>query len=128
MGKIETAGTDIVEVPNKMLSFISKTGMLSFVAATGVGFIAYSSTHVYVYFCAPSGFYGFIQSMLVMDSAFCQCLMGVITHSQNLYGAMIVGILFSGIGLLGKVISYMTGEPEQPIPMTIQQRTLNRRR
>jgi len=99
-------------------------GMYGFITAVGVGFVAYSTTHIYICFCAPSGIWGFIQSLVVMDSTFCQVLLGLIHHSQSLYGAMMVAFLFSLIGAMGKGIAWMTGDPPAEIPRTIQSRTL----
>jgi hypothetical protein len=98
-------------------------GGFTFVAAVGVGFMAYSSTHLYVGFCAPLGFMGFIQSLIIMDSTFCQVLMGIISHSQSLYGAMMVGLLFSIMGGINKSVSDMSGLPENQIPKTVNLRS-----
>lgn len=101
-------------------------GMYGFITAVGVGFVAYSTTHIYICFCAPSGIWGFIQSLVVMDSTFCQLLLGLIHHSQSLYGAMMVAFLFSLIGAMGKGIAWMTGRPEDNIPTIIQSRGILR--
>lgn len=98
-------------------------GGFTFVAAVGVGFMAYSATHLYVGFCAPLGFMGFIQSLVIMDSTFCQVLMGIISHSQSLYGAMMVGLLFSIMGGINKRVSDMAGLPENQIPRTVNVRS-----
>lgn len=99
-------------------------GMYGFITAIGVGFVAYSTTHIYICFCAPSGVWGFIQSLIVMDSTFCQVLLGLIHHSQNLYGAMMIAFLFSLIGAMGKGIAWITGGPLVEVPTTIQSRSL----
>jgi hypothetical protein len=98
-------------------------GGFTFVAALGVGFMAYTSTHLYVGFCAPLGFMGFIQSLIIMDSTFCQVLMGIISHSQSLYGAMMVGLLFSIMGGINKQVSELSGLPENQIPRTVNARS-----
>lgn len=85
--------------------------------------MAYSSTHLYVGFCAPLGFMGFIQSLIIMDSTFCQVLMGIISHSQSLYGAMMVGLLFSIMGGINKQVSNLSGLPENQIPRTVNARS-----
>lgn len=112
---------------NKMITMrdTCKTiGITGFVTAIGVGFIAYSATHIYVCFCAPEGIWGFVQSLVVMDSTFCQMLMALITHSQTLYGTMLMAFLFGILGTLGRCIQWITGEPTIPItPTTIQGRT-----
>lgn len=94
--------------------------------AIGVGFIAYSATHIYVCFCAPQGVWGFVQSLIMMDSTFCQMLLGLVHHTQSLYGAMMIAFLFSIIGAIGKGISWITGEPAPEIPKTIQSRPIQR--
>lgn len=85
-------------------------GITGFVTAVSVGFIAYSATHIYVCFCAPEGVWGFIQSLIVMDSTFCQMLMALINHSQTLYGTMLMAFLFGILGTLGRCVNWMTGE------------------
>ena len=85
-------------------------GVTGFVTAIGVGFIAYSATHIYVCFCAPEGMWGFVQSLIVMDSTFCQMLMALISHSQTLYGTMLMAFLFGVLGSLGRCVNWMTGE------------------
>ena len=102
----------------------SALGMYGFMTAVGVGFVAYSATHTYMYFCAPTGVLGFIQSLVVMDSTFCQVLMGLIHHSQSLYGAMMVAFLFSLIGAMEKGIAWMSDTEPGEVPTTIQSRPL----
>ena len=85
-------------------------GVTGFVTAIGVGFIAYSATHIYVCFCAPEGVWGFVQSLIVMDSTFCQMLMALINHSKTLYGTMLMAFLFGILGSLGRCVNWMTGE------------------
>ncbi len=107
----------------RMCASRNSCGSFPLVAALGIGFMAYSATHVYVGFCAPLGFMGFIQSLVIMDSTFCQVLMGIISHSQSLYGAMMVGLLFSIMGGINKSVSSMTGVPEGQIPRTVNVRS-----
>jgi hypothetical protein len=95
-------------------------GFYGFVTAVGVGFVAYSATHMYVWLCAPSGILGFVQSLVVMDSTFCQTLMGLVHHSQSLYGAMMLAFLFSMIGAISKGIELITGQSAPEIPRNIQ--------
>ncbi len=99
------------------------TGGFTLIAALGIGFMAYSATHIYVGFCAPLGVMGFVQSLIIMDSTFCQVLMGIISHSQSLYGAMMVGLLFSIMGAINKSVSTVTGLPEGEIPRTVNVRS-----
>jgi hypothetical protein len=106
----------------------SSLGIYSFVTAVGVGLIAWTTTHIYVCFCAPQGLWGFIQSLVVMDSTFCQILMAVIHHSQSLYGAMMIAFLFSIIGAIGKGVSLLTGTPEAEVPTVIQSRPIHKSR
>jgi hypothetical protein len=119
----ETPKTNVIK---QMTSVLGNHTVLTFASALGLGIVAYSSTHLYVYFCAPSGVWGFVQSLVIMDSTFCQSIMGLVHHSQSLYGAMMVGILFSVIAGLGKCISRATGEPAGAIPTVIQSRPLYR--
>lgn len=97
-------------------------GLYGFITAIGVGFVAYSATHVYVCFCAPTGIWGFVQSLIIMDSTFCQMLMGLVHHSQSLYGAMMVAFLFSIIGGISKGVGWLTGTPALEVPRTINVR------
>lgn len=98
-------------------------GGFTVIAALGIGFMAYSATHVYVGFCAPLGVMGFVQSLIIMDSTFCQVLMGIISHSQSLYGAMMVGLLFSIMNGINKTVTGVTGLPEGQIPRTVNVRS-----
>lgn len=104
----------------------SALGLYGFVTAVGVGFIAYTATHVYVCFCAPSGVWGFIQSLVIMDSTFCQMLMGLVHHSQSMYGAMMIAFLFSIVGAIGKGVAWMTGEAAPDVPKLIQSKPIQR--
>jgi len=97
------------------------------VTAVGIGFVAWSATHVYLCFCAPRGVWGFVQSLVVMDSSFCQVLMGLMLHSQSMYKAMLIAALFAVVGTLGKVATWMSGE-ELDVPTEIQGPVLRRRR
>ena len=97
------------------------------ITAVGIGFVAWSSSHIYMYFCAPQGAWGFIQSLLVMDSSFCQILMGLMIHMQSMYKAMLVAFLFGILGSLTKVVNWVNGE-ELDIPTEIQGPVLRRRR
>lgn len=110
----------------KIAKTCNTLGCYSFTTVLGVGFIAYSATHVYIYFCAPSGFWGFIQSLVVMDSTFCQAMMGIVHHSQSLYGAMMVAFMFAGISAIGKGVAWMTGSSEGEVPTVIQSRAIRR--
>ena len=101
-------------------------GLYGLVTAIGVGFVAYSATHIYVCFCAPSGVWGFIQSLVMMDSTFCQMLLGLVHHSQSLYGAMMLAFLFSIVGGIGKGVGWITGTPAPEIPRSVQVRGFQR--
>ena len=102
-------------------------GGWGFVTAIGIGFVAWSATHIYMCFCAPRGVFGFVQSLVVMDSSFCQILMGLMLHSQSMYKAMLVAALFAVVGTLGKVATWMSGE-ELDLPTEIQGHVLRRRK
>jgi hypothetical protein len=102
-------------------------GGWGFLSAIGIGFVAWSATHIYMCFCAPRGIFGFVQSLVVMDSSFCQILMGLMLHSQSMYKAMLVAALFAVVGTLGKVATWMSGE-EIDVPTEIQGPVLRRRR
>jgi hypothetical protein len=102
-------------------------GGWGFLSAIGIGFVAWSATHIYMCFCAPRGIFGFVQSLVVMDSSFCQILMGLMLHSQSMYKAMLVAALFAVVGTLGKVATWMSGE-EIDVPTEIQGPILRRRR
>ena len=104
-----------------------QVGGWGLITAVGIGFVAWSSSHVYMCFCAPQGAWGFIQSLLVMDSSFCQILMGLMIHMQSMYKAMLVAFLFGIVGSLTKVVNWVNGE-ELDIPTEIQGPVLRRRR
>ena len=104
-----------------------QVGGWGLITAVGIGFVAWSSSHVYMCFCAPQGAWGFIQSLLVMDSSFCQILMGLMIHMQSMYRAMLVAFLFGVVGSLTKVVNWVNGE-ELDIPTEIQGPVLRRRR
>ena len=95
-------------------------GLVGFATAVGLGFVAYSATHLYVCFCAPSGVWGFVQSLIIMDSTFCQMLMGLVHHSQSLYGAMMMAFLLTMITSIGKGVGWATGMPAPEIPRNVQ--------
>jgi hypothetical protein len=95
--------------------------------AVGIGFVAWSSTHVYMCFCAPQGSWGFVQSLIVMDSSFCQILMSLMIHMQSMYKAMLVAFLFGIVGSLTKIANWMSSE-EMDIPTEIQGPVLRRRK
>ena len=126
----ENNGEEVHKAKTKLMQRAKDTcgalGMYGFITAIGVGFVAYSTTHIYICFCAPSGIWGFIQSLVVMDSTFCQILLALIHHSQSLYGAMMVAFLFSLIGAMGKGIAWMTGQAERDIPNVVQSRGILR--
>ena len=69
--------------------------------ALGLGFVAWSGTQMYVLFCAPAGFSGFLQSLVTMDSSPCQALFGLIGHSQMMYGVTIASLVCAAISFLG---------------------------
>ena len=119
----ETPQTNVIP---KVTSVLGNTTFLTFATALGLGFVAYSSTHIYVYFCAPAGVWGFVQSLVIMDSTVCQSIMGLVHHSQSLYGAMMVGLLFSIISGIGKIIAGVTGVPAGAIPTVIQSKAIRR--
>lgn len=95
--------------------------------AVGIGFVAWSSTHIYMCFCAPQGAWGFVQSLIVMDSSFCQILMSLMINMQSMYKAMLVAFLFGLIGSLTKIANWMSSE-EIDIPTEIQGPILRRRK
>lgn len=131
IAKLDGENNEKSGVANKGMQSLRKfsgiLGCYGFATAIGVGFVAYSATHIYVYFCAPSGIMGFIQSLVVMDSTFCHVVMGMINHSQSLYGGMIIAFLFSLIGAMGKGVAWMTGGEPGEVPTTIQSKPLLRR-
>ena len=108
-------------------STCKQMGGWGLVTAVGIGFVAWSATHIYMCFCSPHGVWGFVQSLVVMDSSFCQVLMGLMLHSQSMYKAMLVAFLFGLVGSLTKLASWMSNE-EIDIPTEIQGPVLRRRR
>lgn len=95
-------------------------GIYGFISAVGMGFIAYTATHAYVCFCAPTGVWGFVQSLVIMDSTFCKIILGLVHHSQSLYGAMMLSFMFSIIAGFNKSIEWATGSPAPQIPRNVQ--------
>lgn len=84
---------------------LQNTSVLAVSTAVGLAFVAWSGTQVYVMFCAPSGFTGFLQSLVTMDSSPCQALFAVIGHSQTLYAATVASLLFAFISLIGSCMA-----------------------
>lgn len=103
-----------------------RMGCCGFVTAIGVGLIAWSGTHLYMCFCAPTGVWGFVQSLVVMDSTFCQMLMALIQHTQTIYRGLMIAFLFGIVGVIGSGVSYMTGQPEKPIGDVLEGRSLKK--
>ena len=84
---------------------LQNTTFLSITSALALGFLAWSSTQIYVTFCAPAGVVGFLQSLVTMDSSPCQALFAVIAHSQTLYAATVASLLFAVIGFVGSCMA-----------------------
>jgi hypothetical protein len=80
---------------------LQSNSIMMVTSALGLAFVAWSGTHTYVMFCAPSGIMGFIQSLVTMDSSPCQALFSVINHSQTLYSATVGALLVGIISFLG---------------------------
>jgi hypothetical protein len=97
------------------------------ITAVGIGFVAWSSSHIYMCFCSPQGVWGFVQSLIVMDSSFCQILIGLMIHMQSMYKAMLVAFLFGIVGSLTKIANWMSSE-DIDIPTEIQGPVLRRRK
>jgi nicotinamide riboside transporter PnuC len=110
----------------KTTHFCNKMGIFSVCAVVGIGCIAYTATHLYVWFCAPKGIWGFIASLIVMDSTFCQMILGIIHHSHKLYGAMLVALFFSLIALINKGVAWLSSTTEAEIPTVIHSRPISR--
>jgi hypothetical protein len=97
------------------------------ITAVGIGFVAWSSSHIYMCFCSPKGAWGFVQSLIVMDSSFCQILIGLMIHMQSMYKAMLVAFLFGIVGSISKIANWMSSE-DIDIPTEIQGPVLRRRK
>ncbi len=80
---------------------LQSSSVLAVSSAVGLAFVAWSGTQMYVVYCAPSGFFGFVQSLVTMDSSPCQALFAVINHSQTLYSATIASLLVAFVSFLG---------------------------
>jgi hypothetical protein len=80
---------------------LQSSAVLSVTSAVGLAFVAWSGTQMYVVYCVPSGVFGFVQSLVTMDSSPCQALFSVIHHSQTLYSATIGALLVAFISFLG---------------------------
>ena len=74
---------------------LRNSSVLAIASALGLAFVAWSGTQVYVLFCAPWGWTGFLQSLVTMDSSPCQALFAVISHTQTLYAATVASLLFA---------------------------------
>ena len=81
------------------------SGVLAFTSAVGIGFVAWSSTQLYVAFCAPQGLTGFFTSLITMDSSPCQAIFTVIQHSKGLYAASMASFLFAAMAVLTSCFS-----------------------
>ncbi len=81
------------------------SGVLAFTSAVGIGFVAWSSTQLYVAFCAPQGLTGFVTSLITMDSSPCQAIFSIISHSKTLYGASMASLLLGVIAVLTSFFS-----------------------
>jgi hypothetical protein len=90
---------------------LQSSSALAVSSAVGLAFVAWSGTQLYVVYCAPSGVFGFVQSLVTMDSSPCQALFSVIHHSQSLYSATIGALLFAFISFLGSFCS----SPKRPV-------------
>jgi hypothetical protein len=53
--------------------------------------------------------------------------MGLVTHTQTMYSLMLVGLLFAFIGIINKVIGWITDSEVQPVPEEIKTRILRSR-
>lgn len=91
---------------------LQNAGCLTVSSAIGFALIGWSGTQLYVYYCAPSGFSGFLQSLVTMDSTPCQALFSLISHSQSLYAATIASLLFAFVTFIGACMSPNT--PKKP--------------
>jgi hypothetical protein len=81
----------------------------SFLLALFLAFIAWSSTQVYATYCVPPGLYGFVTSMITMDSSPCQAVFALISHSGTLYASMIAAVLFSIFASFSGMINEHSG-------------------
>jgi hypothetical protein len=84
---------------------LQNSSLMAVLTALGLAFLAWGGTQLYVNFCAPSGFSGFLLSLVTMDSSPCQALFAVVAHTQILYSAMIGSLLFAIIGGLGSCMA-----------------------
>jgi len=50
--------------------------------------------------------------------------MGLIHHTQSIYGGLMLAFLFSIVAVVGKGVSWMTGKPEVAAPTVIEGRVL----
>jgi hypothetical protein len=80
---------------------LQSSSVLAVSSALGLAFVAWSGTQMYVVYCAPSGIFGFVQSLVTMDSSPCQALFSVINHSQSLYSATVASLMVAFISFLG---------------------------
>lgn len=54
--------------------------------------VHYAATHIYAAMCAPLSLWGILQSAVLTGSPICAAILGVINHTHNAYGAVILGI------------------------------------
>ena len=83
---------------------LRSSSCLAVSSAFGLALIAWSGTHIYVVMCAPSGIYGFFQSMITMDSTPCQALFSIVNHTQKLYAGTIASLLFAFLAFIGSCV------------------------
>lgn len=84
---------------------LQNSSCLAVLTAFGVAFIAWSGTQLYVLYCAPSGFQGFMMSLVTMDSSPCQALFSIISHSQILYSVMVASLVYAIFGGLASCVA-----------------------
>ena len=60
-------------------------------------------TQLHAYYCAPSGFYGMIQTALLMSSPVCRTFVSIMSNIDSIYGAVWGGLFLSSMSFLSDI-------------------------
>ena len=82
-----------------MMSILASSTARRVANAVLFAFVAWGATRVYALYCAPAGFYGFLQSFITMDSTLCKVVFAIISHTQILYGAALATLFYAFMNL-----------------------------
>jgi len=67
-------------------------------------------TQVHSYYCAPGGFYGMLQTALLMSTPICQTCLKVLNSVETIYSAAWAGVFFSVISGIKDISNKITNK------------------